>query len=129
MFLALLGLSKEGFRLNDDDLSKLKEKTERALAMDGTSSSEAEEEVSVATMLGLDADASDRDGEHMVFDPSYLRDASDFVSVDVRVVEYKGRTLGILDGHHGLPEGEHPCHYLCQDPCKTFPSTYVNGWI
>ena len=93
MFLALLGLSKEGFRLNDDDLSKLKEKTERALAMDGTSSSEAEEEVSIATMLGLDADASDSDGEHMVFDPSRLRDASDFVSVDVRVVEYKGRTL------------------------------------
>jgi len=44
-------------------------------------------------MLGLDADASDSDGEHMVFDPSCLRDASDFVSVDVRVVEYKGRTL------------------------------------
>lgn len=88
-----LGLSKEGFRLNDDDLNKLKEKKERALVMDGTSSSEAEEEVSIATMLGLDADASDSDGEHMVFDPAYLRDASDFVSVDVKVVEYKGRTL------------------------------------
>ena len=79
VLLVLLGLPKEGVRLNADELNKLKEKKERALAMDDTSSSEAEE---------------DRESISNYVD--YLRDASDFEDIQQKEVSIK-----VIEGARG----------------------------